>query len=264
MTHKRRRKALLPFLSAVFLLMSHAQAHARHLRSHHAAHENHRQRIAAANGHGFWARHVIQCVAFAKSASAVALSGNARDWWHNAEGVYARGNAPEAGSVLNFRRTRRMPLGHVAVVRSVEDSRTIYIDQSHWASNGISRHIRVVDVSPDNDWSAVRVALDSRGDRLGAIYPTYGFIYARSEGAAVARTAPSGTESARTMVARAWRQRVNTPENAGSGDGGPLSRPMDSTEVAEAPDSAFQPGAVETGAAPIRFRHHRVLHHRRR
>ncbi|GBR53993.1 hypothetical protein AA106555_1516 [Neokomagataea thailandica NBRC 106555] len=79
--------------------------------------------------------------------------------------------------MLNFRGIRRMPLGHVAVVREIANSRTIFIDQSHWAANGIARHVRVVDVSPRNDWSAVRVALNGNQGRLGSIYPTYGFIY---------------------------------------------------------------------------------------
>lgn len=131
---------------------------------------------------GYGGGHVIQCVAYAKSASEVVLHGNARDWWHNAAGVYERGNAPEEGSVLNFRGIRRMPLGHVAVVRNVVNSRTIIIDQSHWAQAGISRNVPVIDVSPNNDWSAVRVALNNRSGTYGSIYPTYGFIYARSPG----------------------------------------------------------------------------------
>ena len=117
---------------------SHAQA--KHLRSSHGGHGVFRSHRAshAYHHHTFSTAHVIQCVAYAKEASAVVLHGNARDWWYNAAGRYARGNAPEAGSVLNFRGIRRMPLGHVAVVRAVENNRTIYIDQSHWASNGLS------------------------------------------------------------------------------------------------------------------------------
>ncbi|WP_243444061.1 CHAP domain-containing protein [Asaia prunellae] len=125
--------------------------------------------------------HVIQCVAYAKAASDVVLSGNARDWWENSRGVYARGSAPEPGSVLNFRAIRRMPYGHVAVVRAIEDNRTIVIDQSHWAQNGVAKNVRVIDVSPNNDWSAVRVALNSKTETYGSIYPTYGFIYGRPD-----------------------------------------------------------------------------------
>lgn len=143
-------------------------------RSHHAgfAHARHYAQVGGAA--------VIQCVAFAKSNSDIALSGNAANWWQNAEGVYARGAAPEVGSVLNFRANGRMRLGHVAVVSNVINSRTIQIDQSHWNARGISRDVSVVDVSENNDWTAVRVELGHQGS-YGSIYPTYGFIYARPD-----------------------------------------------------------------------------------
>lgn len=144
--------------------------------------------------------HVIQCVAYAKTASDVVLHGNARDWWHNAAGVYERGSAPEAGSVLNFRGVRRMPLGHVAVVRNVINSRTIIIDQSHWAQNGVSHNTPVIDVSPNNDWSAVRVALNNNSGSFGSIYPTYGFIYGRRPGSA---------PEPKNDVMLAWAKKMN-------------------------------------------------------
>ncbi|MCI1243393.1 MAG: CHAP domain-containing protein [Acetobacter fabarum] len=161
--------AVVSFVTASFLTCS-AQARTAHRNVHTASSHHHRS-----------SGHVIQCVAYAKSASDVVLHGNARDWWHNAAGVYDRGLEPKAGSVLNFRATRRMPLGHVAVVRNIVDSRTIVIDQSHWAQAGISRNVSVIDVSPNNDWSAVRVALNNRNS-YGSIYPTYGFIYPHSAG----------------------------------------------------------------------------------
>ena len=165
--------AVMSFVSASFMTCA-AQARTTHT-THHNVHKT-----SARHHHS--SGHVIQCVAYAKSASEVVLRGNARDWWHNAAGVYERGMAPKSGSVLNFRATRRMPLGHVAVVRDVVDSRTIVIDQSHWAQAGISHNVSVIDVSPNNDWSAVRVALNSNSHNYGSIYPTYGFIYPRSAG----------------------------------------------------------------------------------
>ncbi len=147
--------------------MAHSHRHA------HPRHVSHR-RIAANRG------HVLQCVAFAREDSGVDLPGNAANWWDNAAGRYARGNAPEIGSVLNFRANTRMRLGHVAVVADVVNSRMVRIDQSHWNSRGVSRDISVIDVSPENDWSAVRVAL-AHGETYGSIYPTYGFIYPRPD-----------------------------------------------------------------------------------
>ena len=157
--------AILSFIEA-----SQALASSRH---HSSRSYNHRHAEAAVP-------HVLQCVIFARAASDVALHGNAVNWWHNAQGLYARGTVPEVGSVLNFRAITRMRLGHVAVVTQIVDRRTIQIDQSHWNANGISRDVSVIDVSPDNDWSAVRVAIAHR-DTFGSIYPTYGFIYARPD-----------------------------------------------------------------------------------
>ena len=161
-----------------------AQASSRH---HHSAH------------HAFASitPHVLQCVAFARAASDVVLTGNAANWWQNAEGIYARGTAPEVGSVLNFRANSRMRLGHVAVVKQITDSRTIQIDQSHWHANGISRDVSVIDVSQNNDWSAVRVAIGHRGT-FGSIYPTYGFIYPRPDSSGRIITARSDAALPRT------------------------------------------------------------------
>ncbi|MEJ0045989.1 MAG: CHAP domain-containing protein [Rhodospirillales bacterium] len=128
----------------------------------------------------FGGGRVIQCVAFAKQDAGIVLPGNARDWWANAAGVYQRGARPEPGSVLAFAANGRMPLGHVAVVSAVVDSRTISIDQAHWNSRGVTRDIEVKDVSEENDWSAVRVQLAHAGS-FGSIYPTRGFIYARPD-----------------------------------------------------------------------------------
>lgn len=165
------RSATLAATCLLTIPAAEARAHHHGGRSHH-----HRGHQYAANGDA----PVIQCVAFARSNSDVALAGNAANWWQNAEGVYARGSAPEAGSVLNFRANDRMRLGHVAVVTDVVDSRTIQIDQSHWNARGISRNVTVVDVSENNDWTAVRVELGHQGT-YGSIYPTYGFIYARPD-----------------------------------------------------------------------------------
>lgn len=82
--------------------------------------------------------------------------------------------------MLAFKAVGRMPLGHVAVVSGLADSRTILIDQAHWQNHGITRDIMVKDVSENNDWTAVRVQT-GRDDTYGSIYPTHGFIYARPD-----------------------------------------------------------------------------------
>jgi surface antigen len=123
----------------------------------------------------------ISCVPFARQASGIELKGNAANWWDEADGLYARGSQPEPGSVLNFRANAAMRLGHVAVVSAVVSSREIEINHANWSgpgagAGGVSRNISVIDVSPDNDWTAVRVGLGHTG-QYGSIYPTYGFIY---------------------------------------------------------------------------------------
>jgi surface antigen len=146
----------------------------------------------------------LQCVPFARAASGIQLKGNAANWWDAANGVYARGQAPEAGSILNFRANGSMRLGHVAVVKSVLSSREIEIDHANWAGpgaskGGVSRSIPVVDVSANNDWSAVRVGLGHSGN-YGSIYPTYGFIYDRPDTDVLARTPARYDEIAEAPV----------------------------------------------------------------
>ena len=120
----------------------------------------------------------LQCVVFARDHSAVQLSGNARDWWGNAEGSYGRGQAPRAGAVLAFRGTHAMPMGHVAVVRKVVDARHVLIDHANWSRPGmVEKSVMAVDVSDKGDWSEVRVwyaPTRSLGLRPS---PAFGFIY---------------------------------------------------------------------------------------
>ncbi|MBV9750541.1 MAG: CHAP domain-containing protein [Acetobacteraceae bacterium] len=155
----------------------------------------------------------LQCVPFARAASGIELKGNAAEWWYAAAGVYDRGERPELGSVLNFRSTGRMRLGHVAVVSGIFNDREIEVDHANWAgagaySGGVQRGVHVIDVSAENDWSAVRVALGT-GD-YGSTYPTYGFIYDRPD----------------TGTMMATRDRASDADDA------------DATEVAEAPATA--------------------------
>jgi len=159
-----------------------------HTNSKHPLAKNAKARIYARSYGG------ISCVPFARSVSGIELKGNAANWWSAAAGVYERGDRPEPGSVMNFRATGHMRLGHVAVVSRVIDSRQVEIDHANWwgpgARGGVSRGIPVVDVSANNDWSEVRVGLGRSGE-FGSVYPTYGFIYDRPDrGTMVANNLP--------------------------------------------------------------------------
>jgi hypothetical protein len=127
----------------------------------------------------------LSCVPFARMATGMNISGDARLWWYNAAGSYARGQQPERGSVLAFAASGGMSRGHVAVVSRVVNPRTILIDHANWAGPGIRRGtvmrgVTVVDVSDRNDWTAVRVQTGWDSDTFGRTYATYGFIYNRA------------------------------------------------------------------------------------
>ncbi|WP_233193086.1 CHAP domain-containing protein [Acidimangrovimonas sediminis] len=116
----------------------------------------------------------LWCVPFARAASGVDIHGDARTWWRKARHRYHRDHTPHVGAVMTFRPTRRIPLGHVAVVARVISSREILVNQANWHRNRVSLDMAVKDVSPHNDWSEVRVA--SYHHRYGSVYPVIGFI----------------------------------------------------------------------------------------
>lgn len=90
-----------------------------------------------------------------------------------------------------------MPLGHVAVVAKVINSREVLVDQANWVPDTITRDVPVIDVSANNDWSKVKVSLGN--GRFGMVYPTYGFIY-RQAPANVVYASSGGTEVAEAPV----------------------------------------------------------------
>jgi hypothetical protein len=129
----------------------------------------------------------LSCVPFARMATGMQISGDARHWWRNAADTYARGQMPERGAVLAFMASGGMSRGHVAVVSRIVNARTIEIDHSNWAGPGIRRGtvmrgVAVVDVSDRNDWTSVRVQVGHSADAFGRTYPTHGFIYNRPVG----------------------------------------------------------------------------------
>ncbi len=117
----------------------------------------------------------VWCVPFARMLSGIELKGNAKTWWTAAKGLYRRGGEPEVGAVMVFAGSRKMPMGHVAVVSELVSDRTIRVDHANWKRNQISLGMRVIDVSDKGDWSAVRVEGDP--GVLGRVNPVSGFIY---------------------------------------------------------------------------------------
>lgn len=120
----------------------------------------------------------LQCVPYARIVSGVALRGDALTWWDQAEGRYKRGNSPKKGAVLAFRPYGPMQLGHVAVVSRILDERRVLIRHANWSVPGaIEEDVLALDVSPDGDWSQVRVWFSPNGQMGARTNPTFGFIY---------------------------------------------------------------------------------------
>ena len=126
-------------------------------------------KVKRAKGQRVW------CVPFARTASGVEIKGNAGTWWKSAAGVYDRGADPQIGSVMAFASTKKMPMGHVAVVSEVVSDREILIDHANWKRNKVTLKMPVIDVSEKNDWSKVRV--EGSPGVMGSVYPINGFIY---------------------------------------------------------------------------------------
>lgn len=159
----------------------------------------------------------ISCVPYARQATGMAISGNGRDWWHNASGLYARGNRPEVGSVMAFPGSGGMRSGHVAVVERVVSPREVLIHHANWGGPGIRRGsimrgVSVIDVSPNNDWTQVRVQVGHSAENYGRTYPVYGFIHNRpdlSGGGMFAGTTPRG--GAARAAARSLEEVAQAP-----------------------------------------------------
>ena len=134
-------------------------------------------RIEPARGH-------LQCVPYARKHSQIEIRGDAWTWWGQAEGRYQRGRAPAVGSVLVLKR-KGASRGHLAVVSQIVSDREIITHHANWLNQGrIHIDTPVRDVSPGNDWSAVRIWY-TPGKVLGkSTYPAYGFIYPQVETAA--------------------------------------------------------------------------------
>ncbi|WP_425229805.1 CHAP domain-containing protein [Sphingomonas sp.] len=126
--------------------------------------------------------YVGQCVPFARAASGIQIYGDAWTWWDQADGRYDRGHRPRPGAVVVFARNERLPLGHVAVVSRVVETRVVLLTHANWSRfNGARGHaeqdVTLFDVSPRNDWSEVRVWFRDSDGLGNSVYPVDGFIY---------------------------------------------------------------------------------------
>lgn len=122
----------------------------------------------------------LQCVPYARNASGIAIWGDAYTWWAQAEGRYERANRPEMNAVLVLHSYAGPNRGHVAVVSAIISPREIRVDQANWLNSGeVTLRVPVMDVSPENDWSQVRVWHIPTHTWGARIYPAHGFILPR-------------------------------------------------------------------------------------
>ena len=125
----------------------------------------------------------IQCAPYAREISGIEIYGDARTWWTQAQARYETGHVPREGAVMAFRPHRSMQLGHVATVSRVLDSRRVLLDHANWSPidgkrGQVEKDVLAIDVSPDNDWSEVRVWYAPIADLGKTSWPIEGFIYA--------------------------------------------------------------------------------------
>jgi hypothetical protein len=116
------------------------------------------------------------CVAYARAVTGIELDGNAAAWWPHAAGRYERGQMPKLGAILVFKPSGSMHVGHVAVVSRIVDPREILVDQANWIPGRVVRAMSVIDASPANDWTSVKV-IELHSGTHGRENATYGFIY---------------------------------------------------------------------------------------
>jgi hypothetical protein len=117
------------------------------------------------------------CVEYARLRSGLAVFGDAKLWWERARTLYARAAHPVEDAVMVFSGSKRLKRGHVAVVTEVVSDREIIVDHANWQNKReVDLGTPVLDVSPNNDWTMVRV-WDIPSGQFGArTYAISGFI----------------------------------------------------------------------------------------
>lgn len=119
----------------------------------------------------------VQCVPYVRAHSSVDIHGDAYTWWEKAAGVYERNSAPVEGAVMVMVGYAGKHRAHVAIVRRLVTPREIRIDHANWLNDGaIYVNDPVIDVSPDNDWSQVKVWNIRSGTWGTKTYALRGFI----------------------------------------------------------------------------------------
>ncbi len=118
----------------------------------------------------------MSCVPYARRESGLGLRGDAYTWWNSAAGTYDRGQVPRPGAVLVLSKTSRLQSGHLAIVSQVIGPRQILVDHANWVPGRIIVNMPVIDISENNDWTALRFWYQP-AKTFGDTYAALGFIY---------------------------------------------------------------------------------------
>lgn len=126
----------------------------------------------------------VNCVQFVERTTDMAIRGNAWQWWESAADLYTRGRQPSPNAVMVFAKSGHLRSGHLAVVTGQIDRRTVLVDHANWSPVGgrrgrVEHAVKIVDVSPANDWSQVRVWYGPASDIGQTVYAINGFVYPR-------------------------------------------------------------------------------------
>jgi hypothetical protein len=127
-----------------------------------------------------------QCVPYARELSGVSIYGDASTWWlqAGAEG-FPRTYSPVQGSVMVLQVNANGTRGHVAYVQKVVSNREIIVSHANWHGRGeVAVNVPVIDVSPNNDWSEVKVFWLETYQMGARTYPVQGFVLRREAFAA--------------------------------------------------------------------------------
>ena len=202
---------------------------------------------SGASAEDYW-----QCVPFARLVSGIQIFGDAWTWWRQAAGRYQTGFVPKEGAVLCFKPTGRMHLGHVAVVTQILTDRVIQITHANWSlidgdRGHVESNVTVVDVSPNGDWSQVKVWNDPSGNLGSTVYPTYGFIY--QDAAAATSAKIQAAQNAAIAMAQSAASQVAAAVRQGAAPMSVLSQAADSTDRIAARIEAAAGGAPPAPAA---------------
>lgn len=134
----------------------------------------------------------LECVPYARTTSGIQLYGDAWTWWGQARSRYATGSTPRVGAVMAIKPFNNSKLGHVATVSRLVDSRTVLLSHANWSVPGaVERNVTALDVSPNNDWSEVRIWYGPSQNLGTTHWPVSGFIYNARPGAKLRDVAPA-------------------------------------------------------------------------